>query len=121
MGKKGVLKGYYNFHERAVKLGNLSLADREKVALAQGGKIHPQYAKEFETSFSLAWQKIPYSKGGWAEYSDSARKRFYPALIKPDDDIYLAGEHTSHLTAWMAGALESANAVVSQIHKRVNS
>ena len=121
MGKKGVLKGYYNFHDRAVKLGNLSLADREKVALEQGGKIHPQYAKEFETSFSLAWQKIPYSKGGWAEYSESARKRFYPALIKPDDDIYLAGEHTSHLTAWMAGALESANAVVSQIHKRVNS
>ncbi len=121
MGKKGVLKGYYNFHDRALRLGNLSLAEREKVALEQGGKIHPQYKTEFESSFSLAWQKINYSKGGWAEYSESARKRFYPALIKPDDEIYLAGEHTSHLTAWMAGALESANSVVTQIHKRVNA
>lgn len=120
MGKKGVLKGYYNFHDRALKLGNLSLADREKVALTQGSKIHPQYHTEFENSFSLAWQKIPYSKGGWAEYSETARKRFYPALIQPDEDIYLAGEHTSYLTAWMAGALESANAVVTQIHKKVN-
>ncbi|MFY7888960.1 MAG: flavin monoamine oxidase family protein [Spirosomataceae bacterium] len=121
MAKKGVLKGYYNFHDRALRMGNLSLAEREKAALEQGGKIHPQYKEEFESSFSLAWQKIPFSQGGWAEYSDTARKRFYPALIKPDDEIYLAGEHTSHLTAWMAGAFESANAVVTQIHKRVQA
>lgn len=121
MGAKGVLKGYYNFHDRALKMGNLSLAEREKAALEQGGKIHPQYATEFESSFSLAWQKIPYSQGGWAEYTDVQRKRFYPALTKPDDEIYLAGEHTSYLTAWMAGALESARAVVEQIHRRVNA
>ncbi|WP_044173356.1 flavin monoamine oxidase family protein [Flectobacillus major] len=120
MGKKGVLKGYYNFHDRAVKMGNLSLAEREKAALEQGGKIHPQYPTEFETSFSLAWQKIPFSQGGWAEYSDVQRKKYYPALIKPDEEIYLAGEHTSYLTAWMAGAFESARAVVEQLHLRVN-
>lgn len=121
MGKKGLLKGYYNFHDRAVKMGNLSIAEREKAALEQGSKIHPQYAAEFESSFSLAWQKIPYSQGGWAEYTDAQRKRLYPALIKPDDEIYMAGEHTTHLTAWMAGALESAKAVVDQIHRRVNA
>ncbi len=119
LGQKGILKGYYNFHDRAVKLGNLSLKEREKVALEQGGKIHPQYQTAFENSFSLAWHKIPYSMGGWADYTKTAREKYYPALIKPDDDIYLAGEHTSYLNAWMAGAFTSARAVVEQIHSRV--
>jgi monoamine oxidase len=120
LGEKGVLKGYYNFHDRAVKMGDLSLADRQKAALEQGGKIHPQYKTEFETAFSLAWHKIPFSMGGWADYSKAARQKYYPALIKPDGDIYFAGEHTTYLTAWMAGAFTSARAVVEQLHTRIS-
>lgn len=120
MGKGGVLWGYYNFNEKAVKLGNMSLKEREALALEQGGKIHPQYKQEFASSFSLAWQKIPYNQGGWANWSTEARNRHYKALTRPDDDIYFAGEHVSYLTAWMAGALESARMVVGQLHKRVS-
>ncbi len=119
LGKKGVVKGLYNFSEKAIATGNLSIAEREKMALAQGSKIHPQYAQEFESSFSLAWHKIPHSLGGWAEYSDATRERFYPDLIKPDRNVYLAGEHTSYHTAWMAGAFESARRTVAEIHARV--
>lgn len=120
MGKGGVLWGYYNFNEKAVKLGNLPLKEREALALEQGSKIHPQYKKEFVTSFSLAWQKIPYNQGGWANWSTEHRNRHYKALTQADDDIYFAGEHVSYLTAWMAGALESARMVVDQLHKRVS-
>ena len=120
MGKGGVLWGYYNFNEKAVKLGNMSPKEREALALEQGGKIHPQYKQEFASSFSLAWQKIPYNQGGWANWSTEARNRHYKALTRPDDDIYFAGEHVSYLTAWMAGALESARMVVGQLHKRVS-
>jgi monoamine oxidase len=119
LGAKGVLKAAYCFHDRATKIGNLSLAEREKLALTQGAKIHPQYPAEFENSFSLAWHKIPYSMGGWAEYNKAARDRMYPALLEPDDAIYFAGEHVSHLCAWMAGALESARYAVDLLHKRV--
>lgn len=119
LGQKGVLKGMYNFHERARKVGNLPFAEREKLALEQGGKIHPQYATEFENSFSLAWHKIPYSKGGWATYTAAQRQRLYTALLQPDGEIYFAGEHCSHLPAWMAGAFESARYVVDMLHKRV--
>ncbi len=119
LGKKGVLKGFYNFSGKAIATGNMSLAEREKLALEQGSKIHPQYDEEFENSFSLAWHKIPYSKGGWAEYSEMTRERFYPDLIKPDGNVYLAGEHTSYHTAWMAGAFESARRTVAGIHARV--
>ncbi|MES2731068.1 MAG: flavin monoamine oxidase family protein [Bacteroidota bacterium] len=119
LSKKGVLVGYYNFGGRAEKIGNLQPAQREQLALAQGSKIHPQYMKEFESSFSLAWQKVEYSQGGWASYTNDTRAKHYPALLEPDGPIYFAGEHTSYLTAWMAGSFESAHRTVKAIHERV--
>ena len=81
--------------------------------------IHPQYDKEFEKSFSVSWHKVPYSMGGWALYSAEDRNKLYPALIQPDRQVYFAGEHTSHLNAWMAGAFESARSVVAAVHSRL--
>lgn len=120
LSKKGVLVGYYNFGGRAEKIGNMSVKEREQTAVAQGSKIHPQYLTEFESSFSLAWQKIPYSLGGWASYTNESRAKYYPALLEPDGNIYFAGEHTSYLTAWMAGSFESAHRTVKAIHNRVS-
>ncbi|MCJ8166798.1 flavin monoamine oxidase family protein [Pontibacter sp. E15-1] len=119
LSKKGTLVGYYNFGDKAIKVGNLTLADREKLALEQGNRIHPQYKQEFESSFSLAWHKIRYSQGAFATYSSDQRQRFYPALLQPDGPVYFAGEHTTYLTAWMAGAFESARRSVSDLHERV--
>jgi monoamine oxidase len=118
-GRKGVLIGYYNFYGRAEAVGAMTVAEREKLALAQGVKIHPQYPTEFENSFSLAWHRIPYSGGGWSTYDENTRKKYYPALMEPDDNIYFAGEHTTYLTAWMAGAFTSARRAVESIHARV--
>jgi monoamine oxidase len=119
LGPKGVLVGYYHFHQMAAEMGNLPLEEREKRALAEGGKIHPQYPAEFEKSFSLAWQKIKYSMGGWASYSSQTRQDHYDTLLKPDGNLYLAGEHTTYLTAWMAGAFTSAQRVTTLIHDKV--
>jgi monoamine oxidase len=117
--QKGVLIGYYNFGQNAVDYGDLSLSQRQARALNQGAKIHPQYSKEFENSFSVAWHKIKYNEGGWAEYSASDLKNYYPILNEPQGRIHLAGEHLSYLTGWMAGAFESARIVVSRIHQDV--
>ncbi|WP_198165115.1 MULTISPECIES: flavin monoamine oxidase family protein [Metabacillus] len=119
LSQKGVLVGYYNFGQNAVDYGNLSLSQRQARAISQGAKIHPQYAQEFETSFSLAWHKIKYSEGGWASYSASDRTNYYPILNEPQGRIHLAGEHLSYLTGWMAGAFESARIAVSRIHEEV--
>ncbi|MHA6247517.1 flavin monoamine oxidase family protein [Pontibacter sp. CAU 1760] len=119
LSRKGTLVGYYNFGDKAIKVGNLSHAGREKLALEQGGKLHPQYRQEFESSFSLAWHKIQYSQGAFATYSSEQRSRYYPTLLQPDGPIYFAGEHTTYLTAWMAGAFESARRTVRDLHERV--
>ena len=100
-------------------MGNLSLEGRLEKALNEGGKIHPQYRAEFENGFSLAWHKIPYSEGGWAAYTADTRKDHFSTLNEPDGHIYFAGEHTTYFTAWMAGALTSAQNVVEALHQRV--
>jgi monoamine oxidase len=57
--------------------------------------------------------------GGWAVYNNETRQNAYPALLKPDGNVYFAGEHLTFLNAWMAGALESARSVVNSIHNRI--
>jgi monoamine oxidase len=115
---KGILVGYYNFNEKAARTGELSVAEREKLALQKGRLIHPQYDKEFENSFSVSWHKTQYSLGGWAIYSGEERQNLYGAMLKPDKLVYFAGEHMTYLNAWMAGAFESARATVNAIHTR---
>lgn len=116
---KGILIGYYNFNEKAKATGELSYQQREQLALEKGSLIHPQYRKEFETSFSVSWHKTKYNLGGWAVYSEQERQTVYKALLKPDKQVYFAGEHLTYLNAWMAGALESARSVVTSVHARV--
>jgi monoamine oxidase len=41
-------------------------------------------------------------------------------LQKPDKQVYFAGEHTTYLNSWMAGAFESARTVVTAIHARLS-
>jgi len=115
---KGILVGYYNFNDKAARTGDLSVADRERLALQKGRLIHPQYDKEFENSFSVSWHKTKYSLGGWAIYSSEERQNLYGAMLKPDKQVYFAGEHMTYLNAWMAGAFESARATVNAIHSR---
>ncbi len=119
LGQKGILIGYYNFNEKAKRTGELGFTQREKLALEKGKLVHPQYEKEFEKSFSVSWHKTSYSLGGWALYSSEERKTVYNALLEPDKQVYFAGEHLTYLNAWMAGAFESARAVVKAVHKRV--
>jgi monoamine oxidase len=120
LSKKGILIGYYNFNEKATRTSELNYKEREELALQKGRLIHPQYDKEFESSFSVSWHKTPYSLGGWALYSNEARQTFYKALLKPDKNVYFAGEHLTYLNAWMAGAFQSARKTVTDIHSRVN-
>ncbi len=118
--KKGVLLGYYNFNDKAIEVGNLSYTDREKLALEKGALIHPQYPKEFENSFSVNWQKTVHNLGGWALYSSETRESIYKPLLKPEKQVYFAGEHMTYLNSWMAGAFESARSVVMDINNRMN-
>jgi monoamine oxidase len=116
--QKGVLVGYYNFGDTAEKVGALDARGREELALRQGRKIHPQYPEVFEHSFSVAWHKTPYQRGGWADYTDERQKTHYPELTRPDGPVYLAGDHISYHPGWMNSAFKAAHRAVENIHDR---
>jgi monoamine oxidase len=92
--------------------------ERERVALEQGSKLHPQYPSCFESSFSIAWDRTKHSQGGWAQYSNTERRLSYKTLCEPDGPLYLAGDHLSYLSGWLARALGSARGVAQKIHER---
>ena len=75
--QKGVLVGYFmnlpRNPEFAIAMGKRKPAERLALALEQGSRIHPQYHKEFEAGFSVAWENVRYSKGGWAIWTDEIR------------------------------------------------
>jgi monoamine oxidase len=119
--QKGVLQGYYNFEGEAAEVSAMSLKERADFALAAGQKIFPAYRESFESAFSVAWHRIPYSLGGWADWSGAARKSAYPLLFEGEGRVLLAGEHMSYLPGWQAGAIESAWQQIEKIHRRLNA
>ena len=121
LGQKGVILSYYNFGGSAAKISAKSLAERRAFGVEQGQKVFPQFADNAESSFSIAWHRVQYNLGGWAQWEDDARRDAYPKLLEPDGRIYLAGEHLSYLTGWQEGAIESAWQQIAKIDKRVQA
>jgi monoamine oxidase len=121
LGQKGVLQGYYNFGVEAIEISNLSPQERIEHALEHGSKIHPQYRETFENGFSVAWHRVPYLQGGWPDYNDRIRAQYFPRLLEPDGRIYLVGEHLSHVTGWMEGAVRAAWLQIEKVHERARA
>jgi monoamine oxidase len=116
LGRKGTLVGYYLQGQAGRPIGEKSPEERLKIALEQGERIHPQYATEFETAFSVAWHRVKWSKGSWSATPADVKR----LLNEPDRRVYLAGDHLN-LNAWMQGAFESGRHVASALHARAMS
>jgi monoamine oxidase len=114
-GSKGVLVGYYLDFNRAMR--KRPPAERHRLALEQGGRVHPQYATEFETAFSVSWLHVPWSRGSWRSESGAAHEALQ-ALRQPDGRVHFAGDYMTDMSSWMQGAFESAREVAAAVHRR---
>ena len=120
---KGVLTGMYNFDQRAINFGKLSLQDRLLVAKNGIRKLQPEFGDESivptDLGLSIAWQNVPYQRGGWAEWdpNSAADAAAYERLLQPDgnDRFYVVGDQVSSLPGWQEGAMMSAEHVVESI------
>ena len=87
--------GYYHFAKDAAEVGKLAPSEREAHALAQGEKIHPQYRGGVSgSSFSVAWQRIPYNLGGWASGASKAARELYPILNRAGRPVFPGAANT---------------------------
>jgi monoamine oxidase len=117
---KGVLLGAYTFGgPNSYEFTAMPPAERVKRALEYGSQLHPQYQQEFETGIAVAWHRVPFALGCAANWTEETRKTHYENLCRIDGRIVLAGEHVSHIPAWMEGAILSSLNAISRLHQRV--
>jgi monoamine oxidase len=114
-GAKGVLVGYSLDFRGTMR--QRPPAERQQLALEQGARVHPQYATEFETAFSVSWPRVPWSRGSWRDESAAAHDAL-TALREPDGRVHFAGDYMTDMSSWMQGAFESARDVATAIHRR---
>ena len=114
-GRKGVLVGYYMDFNKAMR--ERTAAERQRVALEQGARLHPQYATEFETAFSVSWPRVPWSRGSWRSETAAAHEALR-ILGQPDGRVHFAGDYMTDMSSWMQGAFESAREVSMALHAR---
>ncbi len=116
----GILLGCYNTGDEARQFGALSLADQYGLSRVAVDELHPGHGADLLYPVAVAWQKMPFNLGPWVDWPDGSNAE-YKLLNRPDDRIYLAGEHLSHLNGWQEGAALSAHRVVSEICQRVRA
>ncbi|WP_336708529.1 flavin monoamine oxidase family protein [Oerskovia sp. USHLN155] len=118
--RKGLVVGYYNTGANARAYADMAPKQRELRAVEQGVKIHGEkYRTELESSFSIAWHKVPYIEGAWA-YPNTESARF-KQLQQGAGNVYFAGDWMSEISAWQHGAFWSARYAVQNLHQRVMS
>ena len=114
---KGVLIGAYIWEDRpgqGERFGRMPPQERLAAAIAEGSRIHPEYAAEIESGVSVAWANVPFQKGGWPEGNQPP-----DTLRRPDGPVHFAGDQLSALPGWQEGAILAAHAAVNAIAERV--
>ena len=120
-GGKGVLLGAYMFGADSYKFSAMEPKERLDMVLKMGEQIHPQYPKEFENGITVGWHRVPWTNGCHGLWTEETREKYYKTLCQVDGRIVLAGEHASHIPAWLEGAALSAMDAVQRLHKRILS
>jgi monoamine oxidase len=114
---RGLLVGGYTHGPPAVRYADLSLPAQQAASRRSIDRLHPGQSGKLSHPVSVAWHKLPYSEGGWADWHEPMGPA-YETLIAPQGPCYFAGEHLSHLPGWMEGSVQSALRAVDEMARR---
>ena len=118
--KKGILLGAYVWSRKEGQaFAAKSPEQRIEDALDDGEHLHPGYRSWLVRGVSVAWPKIPFTVGAWAEWSSTNRAAHYETLLAGDGPFVFAGEHLSWINGWQEGAVRSAHAALGKIAERM--
>lgn len=93
----------------------MSESERVTAALDQARQLFPGLSQSCEGGLSKSWGADPWQRGAFALHTPG-QIGYTATLAQPEGRIHFAGEHTSHWTGWMQGALDSARRVVREIN-----
>lgn len=121
----GVLISGFNFElddsGAPTAFGRLSTAAKLAASRDSVEKLHPGYGKQLTQPIHISWPSIPYSLGCYANNHLDSSQAAYNQLLRPEGNIYFAGDYLSRLVGWQEGAALSAHRVVTEIAERVRS
>ncbi|MBE0366867.1 MULTISPECIES: flavin monoamine oxidase family protein [Pseudoalteromonas] len=127
--QKGVLTGAYNFSKVAFDWGCLSVQERLDKAKAGATLFGDAFGHGLEHGVAIAWQNMPYIKGGWAQWhvvGDQAVTHFNAltqgsginsAAGKSAPNFFVIGDQLSSLPGWQEGAIAAALNAVSRMER----
>jgi monoamine oxidase len=118
LSDKGILIAGYG--QDAGEFARLpSVAAKLAASRAAVEKLHPGRGKELTKPLYVSWGQLPFSLGSWVRAGADYYEGPYRELLQPDDRIYFAGDHCSHMNTWQEGAALSAQRAVQMIAARV--
>jgi monoamine oxidase len=88
---------------------------RERAVRRLFADLLPGSKGQTVATVSKAWHEDPWAGGGWGWVQPGDLHWMRPAMSRPEGRVHFAGEHTSLWIAWMNGALESAERVLTEI------
>lgn len=121
--KKGVLTGAYNFGGIAYEWGRKPVSERLDLARQGARQFGRRFGNGLECGLAIAWQNMPYIKGGWAYWqsvgNDADAARHFNALSQgtgihdakgklSDPLFFVVGDQLSSLPGWQEGAIAAA-------------
>lgn len=115
---KGITLTGYIAGDNSRKFTAMPLKERLDEGLRYASQIHPQVIEEFDTGYSVAWDKVPWILGGYSQWTQEMRDQHYQNLCEIDGRIALAGEHASYMNGWLEGAITSSLDAIGRIHAK---
>jgi monoamine oxidase len=98
------------------RVGDMEPEVRERFLIDQMERAHPGLKANYEGHFVHVWHQDPWAKGGLALPSPGQMTGLCVGAERAEGRIHFAGEHLSHFSGWMQGALESGLRATGEIH-----
>ncbi len=92
-----------------------SPAERASQAIAEASVLHPELPGLAQHPVSVAWGRMPWARGAWAEWAPDHAARHAAALAAPEGRVHFAGDWLSFLPGWQEGAVVSAWSVLGRL------
>lgn len=118
--QKGILTGTYNFGGIAARWGRMTVEERLKKAREGARLFGEAFADGLERGIAIAWQNMPYLKGGWAQWHAVENPTMHFNVLDQgtgvhdrdgklsDPVFFVVGDQISSLPGWQEGAVASA-------------
>ena len=113
-GPRGLLVSFFS-GSTGEKVGDMEPEARQRFITAEMQRAHPGLEPNLETMFVHVWHKDPWTQGAFALPAPGQMTGICVGAETPEGRIHFAGEHLSHFSGWMQGALASGLRAVREM------